>query len=182
MGNRGRLHDASRRIVRPWQVRRWITCVLTFKDRRRVVFSPNRYTELFFLDEATSLAAGHRPCAECRRARYEEFREAWKGASGASALPKADEMDRVLHAERLDAGGAKRTDRAALASLPDGTMVEHQSRPHLLWEGKLRPWSFVGYAPGVDVAPATEVTVLTPPSIVRAIRSGFLPQVAASVG
>ena len=170
MGNRGRLHDADRRIVRPWQVQRWITCVLSFRDRKREVFSPNRYSELFFLDEATSLAAGHRPCAECRRKRYEEFRDAL-------ALKTADEIDRVLHAERLDEDGRKRTYRAAPRSLPDGTMVEHGGTPHLLWRGELRPWSFNGYRSEVAVPPETEVTVLTPPSIMAAIRAGFVPQV-----
>src|SRR5262245_3708406 len=101
MGNRGRLHDVEKRIVRPWQVRRWITCVLSFRGRHRQVFSPNRYSELFFLDEATSLAAGHRPCAECRRKRYEEFRDIL-------AMKGADEIDRALHAERLDEAGRKR--------------------------------------------------------------------------
>jgi len=170
MGNRGRLHDADRRIVRPWQVRRWITCVLSFKDRKREVFAPNRYSELFFLDEATALAAGHRPCAECRRARYEEFRDAL-------AMKGADEIDRVLHAERLDETGRKRTYRAALRSLPDGTMVEHWDAPHLLWKRKLRPWSFFGYGPEVSVAAEAEMDVLTPPSIVQAIRAGFVPQI-----
>ena len=172
MGNRGRLHDAEKRIVRPWQVRRWITCVLRFKDRHREVFTPNRYTELFFLDEATALAAGHRPCAECRRARYEEFRDLL-------AVRTADEIDRALHADRLDQDGRKRTYRAALRSLPDGTMVEDRGAPHLLWRGKLWPWSFSGYGAGVALT-GTEVDVLTPRSIVSAIRAGFVPQVDPS--
>ena len=180
MGNRGRLHDAEKRIVRPWQVRRWITCVLRFKDRHREVFTPNRYTELFFLDEATALAAGHRPCAECRRARYEEFRDAWMAGRGAGSVPGAVEMDSVLHAERLDAGGGKRTYGARVGSLPDGTMGEYQGAPYLVWKGKLRKWSFSGYDAGVAVAPATEVAVLPPRSIVSAIRAGFVPQVAPS--
>ena len=172
LGNRGVLHDAHKRIVRPWKLTRWITCVLSFQGRRREVFSPNRYTELFFLDEATSLAAGHRPCAECRRPRYEEFREAWPhGRVGAG------EIDRVLHAERLDAGGGKRRYSAMLSSLPDGVMVEHGGRPHLLWRGMLRPWSFSGYLSGVEAAPA-QFRVLTPRSVVAAVRAGFAPQVA----
>ena len=175
LGNRGVLHDADRRIVRPWQLRRWITCVLSFKDRHREVFAPGRYTELFFLDEATSLAAGHRPCAECRRARYEEFR-------AALGVKTADEIDRVLHAERLDSGGRKRTARAAFGSLPDGTMVADRGAPHLLWRGKLRPWSFSGYALGAGVSAGIQVEVLTPPSIVAAIRAGFVPQVSDSAG
>ena len=172
MGNRGRLHDAQKRIVRPWQVRRWITCVLVFKDRKRDVFTPNRYSELFFLDEATALAAGHRPCAECRRPRYEEFRDLL-------SVKTADEIDRVLHAERRDEEGRKRTFRAALSSLPDGTMIEHRGVPHLLWKGKLRPWHFSGYGAGVALT-GTEIDVLTPRSIVSAIRAGFVPQVAPS--
>jgi hypothetical protein len=173
MGNRGVLHDADRRIVASWRLRRWITCVLSFKDRRRAVFTPHRYSELFFLDEATSLAAGHRPCAECRRARYDEFRRAWGDPSA-----KADEIDRVLHDERLDAGGGKRTYPAALSSLPDGTLVEHDGAPHLLWNGRLRPWSFTGYGPGIVAPRGIEVRVLTPRSIVDTIRAGFVPQVS----
>ncbi len=182
MGNRGVLHDASKRVVAPWRLRRWITCVLSWKDRRREVFSPNRYSELFFLDEATSLSAGHRPCAECRRSRYEQFRAAWDAAvRGRDAEPRflrADAMDRVLHAERLDQG-RKKTYRAALSSLPDGTIVVHAGLPHLIWRGQLRPWSFSGYGPGAGAAPDEEVDVLTPRSIVGAIRAGFVPQVAA---
>ena len=141
MGNRGVLHDASKRVVAAWRLRRWITCVLSFKDRRREVFAPKRYSELFFLDEATSLAAGHRPCAECRRKRYEEFRAAWDvGQGGADGtrdpFPGAEAIDRVLHAERLEAGGVKRAYVAVLSSLPDGTMIDHDGMPHLLWNGK----------------------------------------------
>jgi hypothetical protein len=178
MGNRGILHDANRRIVAPWRLRRWITCVLRFKDRHREVMAPRRYTELFFLDEATSLAAGHRPCAECRRSRYEEFRAAWAGS--AAPLPSADEMDRVLHAERLEPGGGKRTHRARLASLPDGVLVEHGGAPHLWWRGGLRPWRFDGYGPPLRVSADETVAVLTPSSIVRVIAAGFAPQVHES--
>src|SRR6201996_1159684 len=100
MGNRGgTLHDERREIVRDYASRRWITCVLEFKGRRRVVMSPRRYTELFFLDEAVALAAGHRPCFECRRMRFNEFRRAWAG--GSSTLPSADEMDLELHPARI---------------------------------------------------------------------------------
>ncbi len=181
MGNRGVLHDASKRVVAAWRLPRWISCVLAFKGRRREVFSPNRYSELFFLDEATSLSAGHRPCAECRRARYEEFRAAWASARGhdlARRFLGADAIDRVLHAERLVHGGRKKTYCAVLSTLPDGAMVIHAGAPHLIWRRRLLPWSFDGYGPGIDVAPETEVEVLTPPSIVGAIRAGFVPQVA----
>ena len=182
MGNRGVLHDGSRRVVAAWRLTRWITCVLCWKDRRRAVFAPNRYSELFFLDEATSLSAGHRPCAECRRPRYLEFRAAWDaGRRGRDAAPRflrADEIDRILHAERLDRDGRKKTYRAALSSLPDGTMVERAGAPHLVWGGTLRPWSFGGYGPAVPPALHEQVDVLTPRSIVGAIGTGFVPQVA----
>ena len=185
MGNRGVLIDAGRRVVAPWQLRRWITCVLTFRDRHREVFTPGRYTELFFLDEATSLAAGHRPCAECRRSRYEEFRAAWargRGDAAGAPLPSAVAMDAVLHAERLSPDGGKRTYEAPLASLPDGTMVEHGGHPHLIWIGALRPWSFEGYGAPVRVPADARVRVLTPKSLVRAIRAGFTPGVDGSAG
>ena len=182
MGNRGVLHDASQRVVADWRLQRWITCVLCWKDRRREVFAPNRYSELFFLDEATSLSAGHRPCAECRRPRYVEFRAAWdaarRGRDARSGVLRADAIDRVLHAERLEGKGRKRTYPAALSSLPDGTMVERAGSAHLIWNGKLRPWSFGGYGPAVGAAPDQNVVVLTPRSIVGAIRAGFVPQVA----
>jgi hypothetical protein len=185
LGNRGVLHDPGKRIVASWRSRRWITCVLRFKGRRREVFAPGRYSELFFLDEATSLAAGHRPCAECRRARYDEFRRAYAGASAGSsgALPSAEEMDRALHAERVrpGRGSAKNTYPAALSSLPAGTIVEYRGRGCLKWNGRLHPWSLEGYGPAAEASPATRVDVLTPRSIVRAIRAGFVPQVHESV-
>ena len=126
LGNRGLLHDPERRIRREWLLVRWIYCVLEFKGRKRTVMSPGRYTELFFLDEATSLAAGHRACAECKRARYNEFREAWIAANPrtfASERPSAVEIDSVLHEQRLDGKRTKRTFQARLGELPDGVFV-----------------------------------------------------------
>ncbi|HKA35901.1 MAG TPA: hypothetical protein VKH43_03725 [Thermoanaerobaculia bacterium] len=180
MGNRGVLHNEAKEIVARWRSPRWITCVLEFRGRRREVFAPHRYSELFFLDEATSLAAGHRPCAECRKSRFKDFRAAW--AAGRSdgvdfRPPTAGEMDRVLHSERLLPGGGKRTYQAALSSLPAGVIVEHGGNPHLIRAGKLRPWSFAGYGLAAGLPATTEVTVLTPRSIVRAIAAGFQPQV-----
>lgn len=187
MGNRGILHDAEKRIVVPWRLKRWITCVLSFRGRQREVFAPHRYSELFFLDEATSFAAGHRPCAECRRERYDEFRAAWSALNSAGHSKQkigADEIDRILHSERAIRGGGKKTWLAALAGLPPGTIIEHDGRPHLVWGGKLRPWSFTGY--GEPIAPSAaapgQVTVLTPPSIVEVFGTGFAPQVHASAG
>ena len=184
MGNRGILHDDEKRLVVPWRLKRWITCVLIFKGRKRQVFTPHRYSELFFLDEATSFAAGHRPCAECRRERYNEFRAAWIEVNAdhdAAEEVGADEIDKTLHAERAIRGGGKKTWQAQLAELPQGTFIEHQGRPHLIWLGKLRPWTFSGYGGPVPLgAAAVEVIVLTPQSIVRVFESGFTPQVHAS--
>lgn len=183
MGNRGILHDASRRIVARWRSRRWITCVLSFKGIRRQVFAPHRYSELFFLDEATSLAAGHRPCAECQRGRFEEFCAAWAGKRsrpGRRPGRRADAIDRVLHAERVREGGGKNSYEALLSSLPSGTMVEREGRPYLYWKGVLYPWSFAGYGGPIAPDPTSKVKVLTPRSAVRAIRAGFVPQVHPS--
>lgn len=126
MGNRGVLHDGEGRILRAWQLKRWIVCVLAFRGRKRQVMTPGRYTELFFLDEATALAAGHRPCAECRHARFLDFCNTWGAANpndGTSARPTAQEIDDRLHAERLAPDRSKRSFVAALDDLPDGVIV-----------------------------------------------------------
>ena len=131
MGNRGVIHADDGSHKREWQVRRWIACRLEFKGRRRAVRQPRRWTELFFLDEATALAAGHRPCAECRREDYRRWQAAWPGDDA-----HADAMDLVLHADRLD-GRAKRTYEARLGELPDGVMVERGGAAFLA--GRRRP-------------------------------------------
>jgi hypothetical protein len=173
MGNRGCLHDATQRIRRPFTVKRWIHCVLQFKGRRRAVMTPGRYTELFFLDEATALAAGHRPCAECQRARYRLFREHWAAANGVTGVPSADEMDEVLHAERLDVG-RKPTYPARLSELPCGVMVAGAAaQAYLVLDGRLMPWTPGGYEPARPGPAAEETRVLTPRSIVRAIARGY---------
>jgi hypothetical protein len=179
MGNRGVLHDDHRRLVRFSQVRRWITCLTEFRGRRRRIMTPGSYTELFFLDEAAALAAGHRPCAECRHADYQRFRAAW--AACHRETPDADAIDRRLHAERLAAPGTKRTYRARLAALPDGAYVDLDGAAWLLWNDSLLAWSAGGYVRR-RARPATGVaTVLTPPSTVAVIRAGYRPVVHASV-
>src|SRR5687767_13925185 len=113
MGNRGCLHDAEGKIRRPWQLERWIVCLLEFKGRKRTVMTPGHYTELFFLDEATALAAGHRPCAECRRGRFDAFRRALTAGVQHEAPPQsAVEIDRRLHAQRVGPNRSKRTHTA----------------------------------------------------------------------
>ena len=191
MGNRGVLHDAEGRIRRRWTTRAWIACLLRFKGRRRRVMAPGSYTELFFLDEATALAAGHRPCAECRRADFLRFRAAWLAGNaehGLAASVRIAEIDRVLHAERVDGAGrpaGRRTWRAPLAELPDGVLVVRDGEPdapRLVWRGGLHAWSFGGYGPSVRVAADEAVAPVTPPSIVAAIRAGYRPGVHPSAG
>jgi hypothetical protein len=173
MGNRGCLHDAAGRIRTSFVGTRWIICVLQFKGRRRPLMLPGHYTELFFLDEATALAAGHRPCMECQRSRYVMFRDHWR-APGVTATPSAPELDAALHAERLESGREQRTWVERLAALPDGAMVVDGARAHLVRGGALIPWTPAGYASDARYEPATaEVRVLTPRSIVHAIVRGY---------
>jgi hypothetical protein len=183
MGNRGgALHDAHRTLGRRrWVSRQWICCVLSFKNRQREVMAPRRYTELFFLDEATALAAGHRPCFECRRGDSLRFSTIWAAAHGKSDRATAPEMDRILHPDRVDAAGSKVTYVSSLAALPNGTFVRAAGRPHLLWGGLLYPWSFDGYGPPVR-ADADEVEVLTPRSIVAVLEGGYVPGLHPSLG
>ena len=171
-GNRGVLHAPDGTLRRDWQVRRWIACRLEFRGRRRELLQPNRYTELFFLDEATALAAGHRPCAECRHEDYVRFRDAWARANPRSGT-SADAMDRVLHAERLPIGAGRPRFEATVGELPDGVMVVDGSRAWLLVGAALRPWSPAGYGAPRPVPTATRVNVLTPQATVRAMRAGF---------
>ncbi|HJZ59541.1 MAG TPA: hypothetical protein VKE74_31645 [Gemmataceae bacterium] len=182
MGNRGCLHDDRRQVRRLFQLRRWIVCVLLFKNRRRQLMRPGHYTELFFLDEATALAAGHRPCFECQRARFHLFCELWSRANpGLISQPlRADALDEVLHAERLNPDRSKRTYSAPATGLPRGTMaVDEAGEPHLVLGDSWAPWTPAGYGPAAPL-PAGEVAVLTPPSVVRAITASFPVGVHAS--
>jgi hypothetical protein len=186
MGNRGRLHDVDGRICRPWQVKRWLLCRLEFNGRHRVVMAPDRYTELFFLDEATGLAAGHRPCFECRRRSYNAFVDAWAAGIGhelGAGRPTAASIDDRLHEERVGPNRSKRTFRASIDELPDGVFValdEGGGRAHLIWDGQLLAWSPGGYTSGLPLPVGDEVTVLTPRSTVAAIRAGYGPEVHPS--
>lgn len=173
MGNRGgRIHDGAQRLgTRRWASKQWICCTLDFKGRQRKVWGDG-YTELFFLDEVTALAAGHRPCFECRRAEALAFAAAWQRATG--HRPRAPEMDAILHAERLD-GRAKRTHRRAITGLPDGAMVAIADAAFAVNAGRLLRWSPAGYAETRRLPVAGEVDLLTPPSIVAALAAGYRP-------
>lgn len=178
MGNRGILHDERRRIVRLWQVRRWIACVLEFRGRHRDVMQPHRYTELFFLDEAAAFAAGHRPCAECRRADYDRFRTIWNALHGGN--DGADAIDSRLHVARLD-GRRKRTYRADIADLPDGSYVALDGSAWLLWCGVLHRWSDTGYVEHRPRPRKLDVDVLTPQPAVAVLAAGYRPAAHPSI-
>jgi hypothetical protein len=188
MGNRGALHDAEGRIKRAWQVKRWIVCVLEFRGRKRQVMTPGRYTELFFLDEATALAAGHRPCAECRHARFLAFCNAWATAhpaDGTPARPTAKVIDDRLHAERLRAGHARRSFVARLDELPDGallTVLAWGEQAYLVLGDHLLAWSLGGYRERRRRPKGEEVRVLTPKSTVATIQAGYVPEIHPSAG
>ena len=169
-GNRGCLHDAEGTIRRPWQLERWITCLLQFKGRKRAVMTPGHYTELFFLDEATALAAGHRPCAECRRGRFDAFRQALVAGTESKPRPSAVEIDRRLHAQRVAPDRSKRTRHANLDELPAGVFV-------LLPGVGRTPYLIAGgYTDRVERPRGLAVEVLTPDLTVRAIRAGYAPE------
>ena len=181
MGNRGGvLHNDQYEIVRDFKSRRWITCLLEFKNRHRVVMSPRRYTELFFLDEAVALDAGHRPCAECRREQFNAFRDAWRKRSGVDHLPMADEMDVELHTTRIGVQRPKVTYEATLDSLPDGTFVRVDKNAYLLFEGALLLWSPEGYVRREAYPQDEIVAVLTPKPIVECFRHGYKASVHES--
>jgi hypothetical protein len=186
MGNRGILHDAGGRIVRPWKLKQWLTCVLEFGGRHRTVMTPNRYTELFFLDEATALAAGHRPCFECRRARFMAFRDAWAAGNRPNAGPasiKVKVIDDQLHAERVGADRLKQTYRANLADLPNGVFVNIAGRDgdaFLICDDELLCWSPGGYRERLKRPRDQLATVLTPQSTVNTIGSGYRPEIHPS--
>ncbi len=176
-GNRGgRFHDPATKSVRgrPWASKQWICCVLSFKNRQRDVWG-RYYTELFFCDEVTALAAGHRPCFECRRDEATAFAAAVMRARNLRTPPRAPEMDEWLHAERLD-GRAKRLHRLPMRDLPDGAMLTIAGAPHALKSGKLLRWSFEGYVATATTLPRDDVDVLTPPTILGALREGYAPR------
>ncbi len=178
MGNRGRtLHNAQQEIVRSYGGKRWICCLLEFKGRRRQIMSPGQYTELFFLDEATAFAAGHRPCAECRRERYKAFRAAWMkwNVHDQAKRLSAEEIDAQVHPTRINTKRQKVTYEATLNSLPNGVFVAIDGSSYLVWDQSLLLWSPEGYTRELPRPNDTTVTVLTPKPFVECLRQGYQP-------
>jgi hypothetical protein len=175
-GNRGCLHDDHGRIRRRYTGRRWIACRLEFRGWYRTpLLQPGRFTELFFLDEATAFAAGHRPCALCRSADFHRLVELWTARHPDGA--KVDAIDRRLHAERLDDGRrGRRTHWAAYVDLPDGAMVVVEQQAWLVSGSELLRWSFGGYTERRR-RPQGTAEVLTPPSLVTVLAAGWSGEV-----
>ena len=171
-GNRGVLHDGCRNLVRNHATRRWIICTLEDGGSPRRVMTPSRWTELFFLDEATAMSAGHRPCFACRRREAVEFAELWNAVRGRAGRALVDEVDWELHAWRRHRWArAVRVD-----DLPRGAMIEVDERPAVVVGAGVRMWSFAGYGPE-RVAPA-EARLLTPPPTVAVLVAGYQPSIA----
>jgi hypothetical protein len=179
------LHDEHGRIVANSRRNAWVTCELRFKDRHREVMSPGKYTELFFLDEATALAAGHRPCATCRRQEFDEFKRLWLEANGSridlgpSKKVTMPMIDRVMADDRhAQLDGSRWSER--LGSLPDGAMVVIDGRANLLKEEALWEWGFTGYSDKGAALPDKVVGVLTPISTVAVLALRYRPEVHSS--
>jgi hypothetical protein len=171
-GNRGCLHDAQGRIRRRYNGKRWIACLLEFRGWRRPLLRPGRFTELFFLDEATAFAAGHRPCALCRRDDYRRLLALWQELGFGRA--GADAIDERLHAERVDPSTRGQRRRIAAASdLPDGAFVLARDEPHLVLRDRLLRWTPAGYDASVPLPRNGDVVLITPPSLVAVLRCGW---------
>jgi hypothetical protein len=173
-GNRGIIHDpATRTLLRKrWSCPAWLICVLAFRGRRRKVMGGRSWTELFFLDEATAFAAGHRPCFYCRRDDANDFRAAWEKGNRAKDV-RAPEIDAVLHRERFASGKTLHRLSMPISKLPDGAMVQAGGDSFLIVQGTALKWSPAGYIS----APRSpeDAMLLTPPSTVRAFVAGYRP-------
>ena len=187
MGNRGTLHGPDRQLgTARWRSKAWICCLLDYKGVQRDPMPPGRWTALFFFDEAVALAAGHRPCAYCRRRDYLLYAGAWASGRGLSERPRAATMDAQLHLERVEPRTRRqRTTIAELAELPDATMILYDGRPALVLDAgagrtgagrkSVLGWSWEGYVTPVEPPGHRQVVVLTPPANLLVLKAGFAP-------
>ena len=178
-GTRGLLHNDEQEILRPFRLKAWLTCKLEFKGRKRKMMSPDRYTELFFLDEATAFAAGHRPCCECRRDDFNKFKSLWLKANPGYGFDKKvsiQKIDGIIHEERINKDRSKISFEESIHNIPDGSFVLFDNDPHVVFNKQLFLWSPFGYAKGITLPHAEKLIVLTPVSIVNTFRVGYLPQ------
>lgn len=185
MGNRGgAIHNAAKQLTsRRWVSNHWIICLLEFKGRKMELMAPGQYTQLFFLDEATALSAGHRPCFECQRTKAKQFFDAWRKGNpllvGEGAL-RVDLVDVVLQRERLTRDRSKMMYETTIGELPGGVLVVRSRSPKaawLLWQGRLRLWTPGGYTDDEPARSMERVRVLTPRSVVNAFVGGYVPAV-----
>jgi hypothetical protein len=181
-GNRGIIHDPATKTLlnKRWASKAWLICSCDYKGRRRAVMAGRSWTELFFLDEAVALAAGHRPCFVCRREAAERFRESWASSTG-QLRPSAEVIDTVLHQERLAERGRKRIHPVAgpLSALPDGAMVAASGSAFTLFSGRAFRWTADGYGPAEELKHADGL--LTPPSTLKTLSSGYRPILHPSI-
>ncbi len=184
MGNRGRLHTPEKKIVRPWQLKAWITCLLEFKNYHRKIMSANTWTELFFLVEITAFAAGHRACAYCRRQDFNRFKELWIAANPNLVTEQSIKfVDEVLHKERGSKNRTKQLYDELLRNLPTGTMFmlpKIANQYFALGKNKVFKWTPQGYESYLSVPVETSVRVLTPRSVVKTFVQGYEPKFHAS--
>jgi hypothetical protein len=181
LGNRGVIHNGNKQIIRPYKIKAWITCALSFKGRHREVMTPNRWTELFFLDEATAFSAGHRPCFQCRYPDHVKFKHFWVNGNpehGFDMKTPVSKIDEILHRERINADNTKVTYTTTISDLPDGTFILHNDMPYLVAKQQFSPWNSAGYGKPVKLPATSIVMVLTPDSLVKMFRAGYVPQVA----
>ncbi|MEQ8896639.1 MAG: hypothetical protein RID23_06070 [Roseovarius sp.] len=173
MGNRGILHDEVRQLgTARWTHPNWVTCLLEYKGRKRELMAPGRYTELFFLDEATALAAGHRPCGECRKTAFAKFRAAWNAAHGDTDLRS---LDKRLHRDRVSRTRQQIRYDAYPADLPDGTFILHNDTPHVVHGNIILRYEPSGYTASATL-PQSLVQVLTPACTVATLAQGYRPE------
>ena len=183
MGNRGVIHNQYKQITYAFKHKAWISCVLEFKGKKRSVMTPDRWTELFFLDEATAFSAGHRPCFECRKEDAKRFKSCWiQGNSSYNFSMKTSirEIDKVIHSERIDRDKKKVTHQRTSSDIPEGTFVLIDDRPYVFAKAKLHLWTPFGYENTIEIPEETMLTVLTPHSILNAFRAGYVPQMKIS--
>jgi hypothetical protein len=179
MGNRGVLHDEHRQLgARRWALKAWLICRLEFRGRHRDVMTPRRYTELFFFDEAAAIAAGHRPCGECRHGAFRTWQDAWQSAQALDTPPRARDIDAQMHGERVDIR-TRRQQRwqTRFGALPDGAFIIRENGPCLVRSGRMHAWSWQGYGPPRACPSGEIVTVLTPPSSVAVLQAGYRPAI-----
>jgi hypothetical protein len=181
MGNRGVIHNEHKQITKAFKHQAWIICQLQFKERKRTVMTPNRWTELFFLDEATAMAAGHRPCFECRKEDANRFKSYWIQGNpmhNFSLKTSILDIDAIIHEERIDADKNKVTHQRKFSDIPDGTFILMNNVPYLLLGGRCYRWTPVGYEDSISLPKTSTLTILTPNSIVNAFRAGYVPQIS----